>query len=158
VIVNAPNPQKKLMPGMTANITVLVEKIDSVLIIPGRAMRFTPDANFLAEYFKKNFPGRRQGPQGQERQRTTIAGTDRSVNPFQNTQSSKRPVAVWVKSAELVHRVPVTTGATDASNIEIKSGLKEGDVVILSMTRSGTSAAVTATPATSPFMPQRGRR
>jgi HlyD family secretion protein len=30
VIVNAPNPEKKLMPGMTANITVLVQKIDSV--------------------------------------------------------------------------------------------------------------------------------
>ena len=31
VIVNAPNPEKKLMPGMTANITVLVQKVDSVM-------------------------------------------------------------------------------------------------------------------------------
>ena len=33
VIVNAPNPDKKLMPGMTANMTVVVQKIDSVLIL-----------------------------------------------------------------------------------------------------------------------------
>ena len=53
VIVNAPNPDKKLMPGMTANITVLVQKIDSVLIVPGKALRFTPDATWLAEYTEK---------------------------------------------------------------------------------------------------------
>ncbi len=39
VIVNAPNPDMKLMPGMTANITVLVQKIDSVLVIPGKALQ-----------------------------------------------------------------------------------------------------------------------
>ena len=54
VIVNAPNPEMKLMPGMTANITVLVQQVDSVLIVPGKALRFTPDAAFLAEYMKNN--------------------------------------------------------------------------------------------------------
>ena len=69
VIVNAPNPEKKLMPGMTANITVLVQKIDSVLVVPGRAMRFTPDAAFMAEYMKANFPNRGRGTGGQQGQR-----------------------------------------------------------------------------------------
>jgi HlyD family secretion protein len=64
VIVNAPNPEKKLMPGMTANITVLVQKIDSVLIVPGKALRFTPDAAYLAEYMKNNPFGQRQGTGG----------------------------------------------------------------------------------------------
>ena len=54
VIVNAPNPELKLMPGMTANITVQVQKIDSVLIVPGKALRFTPDPLWLAEYMKNN--------------------------------------------------------------------------------------------------------
>ena len=61
VIVNAPNPEKKLMPGMTANITVLVQKVDSVEVIPAKALRFTPDAAFLAEYTKNNPPVQRQG-------------------------------------------------------------------------------------------------
>src|SRR5664279_451216 len=60
VIVNAPNPELKLMPGMTANITVLVQQVDSVLIVPGKALRFTPDAAFLAEYMKNNPFGQRQ--------------------------------------------------------------------------------------------------
>src|SRR5664279_793841 len=42
VIVNAPNPEEKLMPGMTANITVLTQEVDSVITVPGKALRFTP--------------------------------------------------------------------------------------------------------------------
>ena len=64
VIVNAPNPEKKLMPGMTANITVLVQKVDSVPVIPAKALRFTPDAAYLAEYTKNETrgPGRKRKP------------------------------------------------------------------------------------------------
>ena len=69
VIVNAPNPELKLMPGMTANITVLVQKLDSVLTIPGKALRFTPDATWLAEYYKKNPLPQRQGMGGPGRTR-----------------------------------------------------------------------------------------
>jgi len=65
VIVNAPNPEMKLMPGMTANITVLVQKIDSVLTIPGKALRFTPDPTWLADYMKNNPMPQRQGGGGQ---------------------------------------------------------------------------------------------
>jgi HlyD family secretion protein len=184
VIVNAPNPEKKLMPGMTANITVLVQKIDSVLVVPGRAMRFTPDAAFMAEYMKANFPNRRRAASGQQGQRPQGAqggqGTygnqggqggygGQGMQPSEGagmfgssgTTSMKRPVVVWVKSGDSIHRVRVTVGAVDATNTEITSGLKAGDQVILSMTpidKSNTSATNTPNTTTSPFMPQRPRR
>jgi HlyD family secretion protein len=195
VIVNAPNPDKKLMPGMTANITVLVQKIDSVLIIPGKALRFTPDATWLAEYLKNNpFPkrqgtvssggsGEQKAQEGQEsnavqdrqvrsaqhnttgqdsvNQRKQNPGSEGQYNAgeFQGGErSGKKPVLVWVKSGEKIHRARIVTGAVDGSNAELKWGLKEGDEVILSMSLPGKSAsASTAAPATatSPFMPQR---
>jgi HlyD family secretion protein len=182
VIVNAPNPEKKLMPGMTANITVLVQKVDSVMIIPGKALRFTPDAAFLSEYMKNNPMGQRQGTGGAGRQAGTggtagpagtggTAGTDvaggtpgtaaNQPNPggFQaGGQTGKKPVIIWVKDGEKVRRVRVVTGAIDGTNAEIKSGLKEGDEVILSMTLASKSTTTTAaaTPTTTnPFMPQR---
>jgi HlyD family secretion protein len=188
VIVNAPNPEKKLMPGMTANITVLVQKVDSILIVPGKAMRFTPDATWLAEYMKNNPMGQRQGTRGTggtgtpgAPAATTAPGTTgasgntgaagaggRSYgnqgqsNPgdFQSAgQPGKKPVVVWVKAGEKVHRVRVTTGAIDGTNSEIKTGLNEGDEVILSMSLGGKPATST-TPAqttSSPFMPTRPR-
>lgn len=42
VIVNAPNPEKKLMPGMTASITVFSQESSGVIIIPAKALTFNP--------------------------------------------------------------------------------------------------------------------
>jgi HlyD family secretion protein len=173
VIVNAPNPEKKLMPGMTANITVLVQKIDSVLIVPGKALRFTPEAAFLAEYMKNNPIGQRQGMGGtggpggtaatgtnqpNSNQGQRAAGTAGQPNPgeFQSGgQQGKKPVIVWVKSEDKVRRVRIVTGAIDGTNVEIKSGLKEGDEVILTMSLGGKSTTTATATTTSPFMPTR---
>jgi len=182
VIVNAPNPDLKLMPGMTANITVLVQKLDSVLTIPGKALRFTPDATWLAAYYKNNPLPQRPGGgtagaggasgtgatggaggTGQyansQRPEGTGAAGQSNTGGFQagaGGQQGKKPVVVWVKTGDKVHRTRVVTGAVDGSNAEIKSGLNEGDEIILSMNLSGkttTAAAPAAT--TSPFMPTR---
>lgn len=163
VIVNAPNPEKKLMPGMTANITVLVQKVDSVQVIPGKALRFTPDAAYLTEYAKNNPPVQRQNPggtgnqvNGTERQRAAGATGQTDPEIFINgVQSGKKPTLVWVKSADKIHRVRVVTGAIDGANAEIKSGLNNGDEVILSMSVLGKSSAASEATTTSPFMPQR---
>lgn len=149
VIVNAPNPELKLMPGMTANITVLVQKIDSVLMVPGKALRFTPDATWLTDYTKNNPIPQRQGqgagaPAG-------AGGTERAGG----AQGGKKPVVVWVKTGDKVHRTRIATGAIDGSNAEIKFGLKEGDEVILSMTAAGKTKTPSTPTTTSPFMPTR---
>jgi len=39
-IIDAPNPQLKLMPGMTANLTIEVDRRDDVLRVPAAALRF----------------------------------------------------------------------------------------------------------------------
>lgn len=44
VIINAPNPEKKLMPGMTASITVFSQESSGVIIIPAKALNFNPPA------------------------------------------------------------------------------------------------------------------
>ncbi len=44
VILNAPNPDKKLMPGMTASATIFIEEKQNTLILSGKALRFTPDS------------------------------------------------------------------------------------------------------------------
>ena len=163
VIVNAPNPELKLMPGMTANITVQVQKIDSVLIVPGKALRFTPDPLWLAEYMKNN--PNQQGMNRTDRPAASESesndGTERQYGAggFQSgIQPGKKPVAVWVKTGEKIHRTRVVTGAIDPMNVEIKSGLKEGDEVILSMNITGKGTSAEPATARSPFMPQRGGR
>jgi HlyD family secretion protein len=41
-IIDAPNPQLKLKPGMTANLTVEIDRRDDVLRVPDAALRFRP--------------------------------------------------------------------------------------------------------------------
>ena len=42
IIVAVSNPEKKLMPGMTANLSVQVDERDNVLKVPNLALRFKP--------------------------------------------------------------------------------------------------------------------
>ena len=42
VVIEAPNPDLKLLPGMTANITFQIEARDDVLRVPAAALRFVP--------------------------------------------------------------------------------------------------------------------
>jgi len=165
VIINAPNPDLKLMPGMTANITVLVQKLDSVLIVPGKALRFTPDNTYMTEYLKKHPVVKKPEGHGAdttrryERQRAAGDVSQTNASPIPTgIQQNKKPVIVWVKSGDLIRRTRVATGAIDGTNSEIKWGLKEGDEVILSMSlpgKTGTSSTTATAATASPFMPQR---
>ncbi len=47
VIIDVPNPEMKLMPGMTANITVKIQEAVNVIKIPASATRFMPPQEYL---------------------------------------------------------------------------------------------------------------
>jgi HlyD family secretion protein len=42
VVVGVPNPEELLMPGMTANITIVTDRRDNVIRVPERALAFSP--------------------------------------------------------------------------------------------------------------------
>ncbi|MEN6618060.1 MAG: efflux RND transporter periplasmic adaptor subunit [Rikenellaceae bacterium] len=42
VVVDAPNPSLKLKPGLTANITIITLEKSNILLVPNKALRFTP--------------------------------------------------------------------------------------------------------------------
>ena len=54
VILNAPNPDKKLMPGMTASATIYIEEKQNTLVLSGKALRFTPDTEYLTKMMAKS--------------------------------------------------------------------------------------------------------
>jgi len=55
VIVDAPNDDGKLLPGMTAEIEFIKEKKDGVLVVPNAALRFTPAGMSSQEIAKAEF-------------------------------------------------------------------------------------------------------
>ena len=47
VVISAPNNSLKLKPGLTANVTIFTLEKNSVLAVPAKALRFTPNAALL---------------------------------------------------------------------------------------------------------------
>jgi HlyD family secretion protein len=53
VIIDVPNPDLKLMPGMTANITVKIQEALGVMKIPASALKFWPPQENLDQALKE---------------------------------------------------------------------------------------------------------
>jgi HlyD family secretion protein len=151
VIINAPNPEKILMPGMTATANFFVTEAKDILLVPAKAIRFTPDPVVMAQYNasvqgEEEVAERPQRPPMEEK-----AGEDQELD--------KEGFMVWVKEGNKFHPQEVTLGVTDEIHYELLSGLTEGQEVIVSMkVASKASAGSAAAASKSPFMPQRPGR
>ena len=71
VIVDAENPEGKLLPGMTATVDFIAQRIENALLVPNTALRFKPDEAVMAamrERFQQGMKERQNGggesPQG----------------------------------------------------------------------------------------------
>jgi HlyD family secretion protein len=133
-IIDAPNPDLSLKPGMTATLNIEVARRDGVLRVPSAALRFKPDASVLAHY----------------------AAGSAAAAPATTGKG------VWVMNGSSIAPVAVTPGLSDATYTEIvNSPISEGAAVV---TRSQAPEAGVPAPATgtgNPLLPQRpgaGRR
>ena len=75
VVINAPNPDQKLMPGLTANITIYTLDKHDVLAVPVRALRFTPEG----EKYQENTVWR-QLPDQQLERVSVVTGVSDGIN------------------------------------------------------------------------------
>lgn len=61
IIVSVSNPEEKLMPGMTATLTINIETKDNVLKVPNMALRFKPPEEVLKAAMGRERTGRAGG-------------------------------------------------------------------------------------------------
>ena len=47
VVISAPNADLKLKPGLTANVTIFTREMNDVLVVPTKALKFTPNEKLL---------------------------------------------------------------------------------------------------------------
>jgi HlyD family secretion protein len=164
VILNAPNPDKKLMPGMTASATIYVEEKSNTLTLSGKAVRFTPDMAYLKKMSegKQKVGSVTKGTHGDSGSMKTnsASGTGLGSVPAGYIAQGGTAVAmglpgmtddpktktVWVKDEKMgIRPAIIKTGIDNGSNIEVLSGLNEGDDVIITMNSSATKTTATRT-------------
>jgi HlyD family secretion protein len=149
VILEVSNPELLLKPGMTANVTILVDHREDVLKVPTGALRFRPPTQEDESGQARPESGIR--PTGSQ---SAMAGT---FPPPASPTSGNKQAKIWILDQEQKPQpIPVQLGISDGSSVEIVSGdLKEGDLVIVGF---GNSVMLPNNQQVNPFAPQFGRR
>ncbi|MEK6336017.1 MAG: efflux RND transporter periplasmic adaptor subunit [Acidobacteriota bacterium] len=147
VVIDVNNPEQKLKPGMTANLTITIDERNNVLKVPNAALRFVPQ-----DATRERTGGGNANGQGRRRQSTDSANASANANaspsPGNGGESrfapSTAPVLagqtrlVWVLGADgkpQGRRIKI--GLTDGASTELVEGnLKEGEMVITGQTIS----------------------
>lgn len=147
VIIEADNPDLKLMPGLTATVSIYTLEISNVLTIPESALNYRIDFELLEKYYAQN---------GVKMERPEMPKDSAS---FKKRSKGEKPNRngnyVWVISDKKLERKPVTIGESDEINYQVISGLSENDSVVTSL-KSVTKKDLAQ--AKSPFMQQRPNR
>lgn len=118
VIIDAPNPDQKLFPGMTASVTIVTEE-QKGLAAPAEAFNFTPDEQVLKAMRKPDKPeGMPEPPQGEMPKMDEIQTGSHNM--------------VWVKKGDNIMPRPVKVGMSDGAYKIIEQGVQAGDSVVLS--------------------------
>jgi HlyD family secretion protein len=131
-VIGVSNPDLKLKPGMTANVSIIVAHKDDVLQIKNAALRFRPPDATPVET-------RRMGTS-----RTGRPGGGRGV-PH---ESAERTVYVLPPGTSRPQPLRIKTGISDGIGTEVVEGLKEGDRVA---TAELASTAAAPSPPANPF-------
>ncbi len=156
-IIAVENDEQMLMPGMTATVSVIVERASDAVRVPSAALRFRPEG-----LGRGAATGERDGggsrPPGSEEVR---ASEEVGRTPSEETAgSSGRSGLVFVLDEPGKPRpVRVRVGISDGTFTEVLDGLAAGTAVITGTeTRGSTGQPQGASPSTNPFSPQRQRR
>jgi HlyD family secretion protein len=111
-VIDVDNPEAKLRPGMTANVTFTWAERNDVLRVPNASLRFKPPPEALKKLKK---PEGAEGEEGKKRRREAGPSDEKTV---------------WLLKNEELEPKKVKIGVTDGSVTEVISGLSEGDVVV----------------------------
>ena len=124
VVITAYNPELKLKPGLTANVTIFTLEKDDALAVPTKALRFVPDGELLA-------------------------ALGLHAEAAAEAEPSKREL--WVKQGTTLVPRYVTAGSASGELTEIVDGLNDGEEVAVCLTAERTEPEAAAE--RSPFMP-----
>ncbi|MEZ6097489.1 MAG: efflux RND transporter periplasmic adaptor subunit [Pirellulaceae bacterium] len=133
VVVAAPNPERKLLPGMTANLSFDVERRESALKIPNTAMRFFPEKKYVREQDHPILEGRANDNSDDDDVAIELSAAEKAAAKLR--QKTRH---VWVVEGDKLKAVEIDIGISDNKFSElVKGDLKAGDKLITGIEAAG---------------------
>ena len=157
-VIDVANPDLKLRPGMTANITVSTARRDDVLTVPNAALRFNPELSDKQKAeLKAKMDARRQQREAERQGQGDAPARDQAA-PGGSGQG--RPAAgeggqrrqgqqIWILVEGKLENRFVRTGLTNGRITEVMGNdINEGDIVVTGQneTNGGNRPQTPATP------------
>jgi HlyD family secretion protein len=149
VVVESPNPELKLLPGMTAALSFQIDEHKNILTLPNGALWFRPPRESVHpqhrsllesaadEDAEEKSPAAEQADPDPDPQNHVSAGEKKD-------QKKGEKKHVWVIDGELLSPVEVTVGLSDGRRTELISGkLEEGRELVTGL-KSDTSASTSS--------------
>jgi HlyD family secretion protein len=125
-VIGVSNPDLKLKPGMTANVSILIAHRVNVLQIKNAALRYRPADATPTEA------------------RSTSASSPSGARPSGGRERRSGERTVYVLSGGRPKPTQIKTGISDGISTEVLEGLKEGDRVVTAELTSASSASSSA--------------
>lgn len=149
-LIEAPNDDKKLKPGMTASIVIYTKEVNDALLISAKALKFNPDSSLVKEYQVMPIKGLGEKGKGGTQKAGTAAAQTGAKKAGESTKTEA--TYVWVLEGKKLIQKQIKIGLNDNTHVQVLEGLAASDIVA-----TGTEAVAANTPqaASSPFMPKR---
>ncbi len=139
VVIKADNEDLKLKPGLTATISIYTLELNDVLTTQAKAVNFKPSPAVLMAY---------------NQQKQQNAEPPQGPPPTENEQSEGS--TLWVLDDDgTISPKTVTLGASDGVNVQIISGIQEGEKLVYNLKSVSEIEVSPSGTNESPFMPQR---
>ncbi len=114
VIIDAPNDDGRLYPGMTANITIVTQQQEG-LIVPLEAVRYSIDPKTESIILNEGY----------------------AIETLDTLRAEPKQDAaeIYCINGKTISQRTIATGINDGANVIVESGLEAGDKVVLSISR-----------------------
>ena len=122
VVVKTPNPDMKLMPGMTANLSFHVDERKDIVKIPNAALRFYPKPSQVRPEDKGVLEGKTKNNAASDDKDDDGVIEDRSAANVAKAGRQRHHRHVWVVDGDFLRAVEITIGISDSKFSELISG------------------------------------
>jgi HlyD family secretion protein len=138
VVVGVANPDLKLLPGMTANLSFQVGHVENVTKIPKMALRFYPaSADYVHPDDRGILDGVMAKPVPPEDAESAAENEDAAPERIAVKQSSRKR-HVWYVDGEFLRAIEVTIGISDNRFAELVTGeIKPGIELVVGQKAKG---------------------
>ncbi|MDI3503213.1 MAG: HlyD family secretion protein [Candidatus Cloacimonadota bacterium] len=156
VIIDARNPEGKLLPGMTTNVTFIINSKENVLRVPEAATRFNPSKE-LWELFGLKWSDDLLTAGRNAIKELSLAGNtgSRQPNPANNpgsTLEQTKPSAgtpgriavVWMLNNGIPEAKAIRVGISDGAYVELIEGLDENAILVTGVIYKDPKQAINA--------------